>query len=246
MNGSVAVLRRAERALTLTVLASFAMLGPILVVMGWFRRPPWLGDALVSAVVMPTIVMAVALLFPYAFVQQGFGMRAYYADRAEKWTLPIDWSSPGWARVAAAVAATGPDLGGLQAVSTIAGKANLRVLHRSRQLPGPLGRLSDWTTRRWKPLFMVGAAAGVGAAVLNTIHWPDRPIPPALAAAVEATAVPLLVVFVVIAIPIGVWSVSTLARMNIVRAELLLVIPSQWKTAFRRDPAAAQVLLGAV
>ena len=174
---TTARLTRAERVLTCTVLAPFVMILPTVLVLVRFDHGETAWEAVYRFAVVPVAAVGLVLVVPLVFAFQSFGIHAYRFDRDEVATLPVDWTAPGWARIRAAVAGTGRDLAGVPAVSTIAVKANLRVVHRTRQMPGRWGRWSDWSVARLKVFAITGAVVGILAGVLNEVRpgWFDVP-----------------------------------------------------------------------
>ncbi|WP_206779346.1 hypothetical protein, partial [Frankia sp. EI5c] len=146
-------LARAETGLVLATLAPFAMLIPILVVLGWWDRGTTVIDAVVSAVAVPILTAVFATAVPFAFAMQRFGNDAYSYDLAAQETRPVDWAAPKWAPVGEVVTSlTGLPATSVPAVFLITPTANLAVVHRPSQAPGRLGRASDWSVRHRRPL----------------------------------------------------------------------------------------------
>jgi hypothetical protein len=233
--GPIRHYRVVERALTATVLAPYFLLGPGLVVIGQFDGPA--GTSVGVLIWVATVVLGLVLLVPFGYAYQGFGTLAYHVSQTAGEVMPVDWGDRRWAEVRRVIEAQGDRAETIRAVSLFSTTANPRVAHVPVQAPGVFGTMSAWSVRHSRPLVIGGAAAGLTVGILNELDlaWWHT----VAGAAPYAVLLLLPVIMVIVA-----RTMPTMLRMNIRNPRFALVIPSQWKREFRKDPVRASALLG--
>ncbi len=210
-------LRRTHLALRFAIAAPPVLLLPAIVTLSHFGKSR-------SSTLLTVIVALVALglfhLAPLATVirQWTRWSLAYRREQAE-W-LEVEWTDRRWAPVLAVISAAGMDMTRARAVAEFSDTGNLRTIHLPRLSPGRMGSWTEWGEKKvakwgYKP-YLAGAAIGVTAAALKTVFpaWDGSP---------AVTIV--LVVLLIAAVPVAIYNAAWQFRLNVARAENIIVIP---------------------